>query len=117
MSPYEFRYKVDNQSIAELCEESVVNDSKLWQVKQAIKLYLSNKSYKELYKMSCDEKEGFPISYAGVPEFYEKKDLLRFAINMIDGEYSIPDGYIHSTVDVMRIKELPDNEKTSKILY
>lgn len=117
MTPYDFRYKIDNQSIAELCEQYVVNDSRLYQIKQAIKLYLSDKTYEELDKMSCEGAEDFPISYRGVPEFRKKSDLLQFVIDMADGEYSLPDAYIQSTVDAMQITKLKDNEKVSELLY
>ena len=115
MSPYDFRYKINDLTIAQLCENYVVNNSILWQVKQAIKLYLSDKTYKELYQMSCDGEEGFPVSYVGVPEFHKKEDLLQFAIDMIEHDYDIPDGYVESSVDAMNIEKMKENEKTSNL--
>jgi len=115
MSPYQLKYKINNVSIAQLCENQVINESQLHQVKQALQLYLSNKTYEELYQMSCNGEEGFPISYAGVPEFNKKEDLLQFAIDMIDCEYDIPDSYVESSVDAMNVEKMKENEKTSNL--
>jgi len=117
MTPYNFRYKIGNRSIAQICEDEVVNNAILWQVEQAIKLYLSDKSYEELDKMSCEDDEDFPYCYRGDPDFTKKEDLLQFALDMINHEYDIPEGYIQSTVDAMPIEELAENEKISNLIY
>ena len=117
MTPYKFRYKVNNRSIAQMCEDEIIDNAILYQVEQAIKLYLSNKSYSELYKMSCEDDEDFPYCYRGDPDFNKKEDLLQFAIDMINHEYDIPDGYITSEIDTMQVEELKDDEKVSNLLY
>ena len=117
MTPYKFRYKVNDRSIAQMCESAIINNAILYQVEQAIKLYLSNKSYSELYKMACKDDEDFPYCYRGNPDFNKKEDLLQFAIDMINHEYDIPDGYITSEVDAMQVEELKDDEKVSNLIY
>ena len=117
MSPYEFRYKVDDQTVAQLCERNLADQVILHQVEQAVKLYLSNKSYAQLYRMAREEDENFPHCLCGDPDFKKKEDLLRFVLDMIHMEYDIPDGYIASEVDAMRVEPLKDGEITSYLVY
>lgn len=117
MSPYEFRYKVNDRTVAQLCERNLIDQVILHQVEQAIKLYLSDKSYSQLYRMSCEEDENFPRCYTGDPDFTKKEDLLQFVLDMIHMEYDIPEGYITSEVDTMQVEPLKDNEVTSNLIY
>jgi hypothetical protein len=117
MSPYEFRYKINDQTIAQLCEDNLINQVILHQVEQAVKLYLSNKSYSQLDRMSREGDENFPRCYVGDPDFTKKEDLLQFVLDMIHMEYDIPEGYITSEVDAMQIEPLKDGEKTSNLIY
>lgn len=117
MTPYDFRYKINNYSIAQLCERHIINEAKLAQIERALNLYLSNKSYKKLYEMSCKGHEDFPICYAGDPDFCKKEDLLQFCLDMIHGEYDIPEGYVQAEVNAMSVEELKNNEKISNLIY
>lgn len=117
MSPYEFRYKVDDQTVAQLCEGRLIDRVILYQIEQAIKLYLSDKSYSQLYPMSVEGDDDFPQCYVGDPNFTKKEDLLQFALDIINMEYDIPDGYITAEVDAMQVEPLKDDEKTSTLIY